>query len=88
RSGSIIILYLFSIISTCYYTPRLECQPCQEPKMSTMYGSSTAADVLQQIICTIKIRRAPTRHDSIDFRPLNKDIRISTAVCCYGRQSI
>ncbi|MGB6528135.1 MAG: hypothetical protein WBF33_08510, partial [Candidatus Nitrosopolaris sp.] len=39
--GSIIILYLFSIISTCYYTPRLECQPCQEPKMSTMYGSST-----------------------------------------------
>jgi hypothetical protein len=41
RSGSIIILYLFSIISTCYYTPRLECQPCQEAKMSTMYGSST-----------------------------------------------
>ncbi|MGB6526837.1 MAG: hypothetical protein WBF33_01890, partial [Candidatus Nitrosopolaris sp.] len=30
RSGSIIILYLFSIISTCYYTPRLECQPCME----------------------------------------------------------
>jgi hypothetical protein len=24
--------------------------------------------VLQQIICTIKIRRAPTRHDNIDFR--------------------
>ena len=31
---------------------------------------SLAADVLQQIICTIKIRRAPTRHDNIDFRPL------------------
>ncbi|MFZ0895754.1 MAG: hypothetical protein WAZ77_14755, partial [Candidatus Nitrosopolaris sp.] len=31
---------------------------------------SLAADVLQQIICTIKIRRAPTRPDSIDFRPL------------------
>ena len=31
---------------------------------------SLAADVLQQIICTIKIRRAPVRHDSIDFRPL------------------
>ena len=31
---------------------------------------SLAADVLQQIICTIKIRRAPTRHDSIDFLPL------------------
>jgi hypothetical protein len=27
--------------------------------------------VLQQIICTIKIRRAPTtRHDNIDFRPI------------------
>src|SRR5919198_5083793 len=25
------------------------------------------ADVLQQIICTVKIRRAPTRHDNIDF---------------------
>ncbi|MFZ0897142.1 MAG: transposase [Candidatus Nitrosopolaris sp.] len=31
---------------------------------------SLAADVLQQIICTIKIRRAPIRHDNIDFRPL------------------
>jgi hypothetical protein len=31
---------------------------------------SIGADVLQQIICTIKIRRAPTRHDNIDFRPL------------------
>ena len=30
---------------------------------------SIGADVLQHIICTIKIRRAPTRHDSIDFRP-------------------
>ena len=28
------------------------------------------ADVLKQIICTIKIRRAPTRHDNIDFRPI------------------
>ena len=28
------------------------------------------ADVLQQIICTIKIRRAPTRHDNIDFKPI------------------
>ena len=24
----------------------------------------------QQIICTIKIRRAPTRHDNMDFRPI------------------
>ena len=38
--------------------------------MSEYIKLSLAADVLQQIICTIKIRRAPTRHDSIDFRPL------------------
>lgn len=31
---------------------------------------SLAAEVLQQIICTIKVRRAPTRHDNIDFGPL------------------
>jgi hypothetical protein len=29
------------------------------------------ADMPQQIVCTIKIRRAPpTRHDNVDFRPL------------------
>jgi hypothetical protein len=31
---------------------------------------SIGADVLQQIICTIKIGRAPTRHDNIDFKPI------------------
>jgi hypothetical protein len=31
---------------------------------------SIGADVLQQIICTIRIRRAPTRHDNIDFKPI------------------
>ena len=31
---------------------------------------SIGADVLQQIICTTKIRRSPTRHDTIDFRPI------------------
>jgi hypothetical protein len=31
---------------------------------------SIGADVLQQIICTIKIRRAPARHDNIDFTPI------------------
>ena len=25
---------------------------------------------MQQIICTIKIRRTPTRHDNVDFRPI------------------
>ena len=28
------------------------------------------ADVLKQIICMIKIRRAPKRHDNIDFKPV------------------
>src|SRR5690349_24341295 len=31
---------------------------------------SIGADVLQQIICTIKIRRAPARHDNMDFKPI------------------
>jgi hypothetical protein len=31
---------------------------------------SIGADVLQQIVCSIKIRRAPTRHDNIDFIPI------------------
>ncbi len=31
---------------------------------------SIGADVLQQIIYKIRIRRAPTRHDNIDFRPI------------------
>jgi hypothetical protein len=31
---------------------------------------SSGADVLQQIICTIKLRRAPTRHDNRDFKPI------------------
>jgi hypothetical protein len=30
-----------------------------------------AADVLKQIICKVKVRRAPTtRHDNIDFKPI------------------
>jgi hypothetical protein len=31
---------------------------------------SIGADVLKQIICNVKIRRAPTRHDNIDFTPI------------------
>src|SRR5215467_7875473 len=31
---------------------------------------SIGADVLQQIICNIRIRRAPTRHDNVDFMPI------------------
>ncbi|HEX5186526.1 MAG TPA: hypothetical protein VFV86_06515 [Nitrososphaeraceae archaeon] len=29
-----------------------------------------AADVLKRIICNIKVRRAPSRHDNIDFKPI------------------
>jgi hypothetical protein len=31
---------------------------------------SIGVDVLQQIVCTIKIRRAPARHDNMDFKPI------------------
>ena len=31
---------------------------------------SIGADVLKQIICNIKVRRAPCRHDNIDFKPI------------------
>jgi hypothetical protein len=31
---------------------------------------SIEANVLLQIICNIRISRAPTRHDNIDFRPI------------------
>jgi hypothetical protein len=35
---------------------------------------SIGADVLKQIICKVKIRRAPTKHDNIDFKPIVKKI--------------
>ena len=31
---------------------------------------SVGADVLKQIICNIKIRRAPSKHDIVDFKPI------------------
>ena len=31
---------------------------------------SIGADVLKQIICKVKIRRAPNKHDAIDFKPI------------------
>ena len=46
-----------------YYTDRA--------KLRKKYAKlSIGADVLQQIICNIKVRRAPTRHDNIDFKPI------------------
>ena len=47
-----------------YYTERAELRRRKYIKVSL------GADVLKQIICTVKIRRTPARHDNIDFRPL------------------
>ena len=43
-----------------YYAERIKLRRRKYIKLSL-----AEADVLQQIICTIKIRRAPTRHDNI-----------------------
>ena len=42
----------------------------EQEREENMRNYLLESDVLQQIICTIKIRRAPTRHDNIDFRPI------------------
>ena len=50
-----------------YYTNRA--------KLRKKYAKlSIGADVLKQIICKIKIRRAPTKHDNINFKPIVKRI--------------
>jgi hypothetical protein len=56
--------------SEYYYTKRAKLRRSKYTKLSI------GADLLQQIIiCNIKIRRAPTRHDNnIDFKPLVKRI--------------
>jgi hypothetical protein len=53
---------------------------------------SVSADVLLfQLICTIKIRRAPTRHDTKDFPPLvikaSETLPISVTVADKGYDS-
>lgn len=52
---------------------------------------SVGADVLKQIICSIKIRRAPTRHDNVDFESIitrASEIRpLSVAVADRGYDS-
>jgi hypothetical protein len=44
----------------------------QQPEEIMPSYLSIGADVLQQIICIIRIRRAPTRHDNIDIKPIVK----------------
>jgi len=46
--------------SQYYYTERAKLRRRKYAKLSI------GADVLKQIICNIKVRRAPTRHDNID----------------------
>ena len=46
-----------------YYTKKV--------KLRKKYAKlSIVADVLKQVICNIKIRRAPTRHDNVDFNEM------------------
>ena len=47
-----------------YYTSRAKLRRKKYAKLSM------GADVLQQIVCSIKIRRVLTRHDNIDFAPI------------------
>ena len=46
-----------------YYTERAELR-------TGWIKLSIGGEMLQQVICTIKIRRAPGRHDNVDFEPL------------------
>lgn len=51
--------------SSQYYTERTRLRKRKWIKLSV------GADVLKQIICSIKIRRAPhARHDNVDFKPI------------------
>ena len=49
-----------------YYTERTEFR--REENMRN--NLSIGAEVLQQIICTIKIRRGPAGHDNVEFKPI------------------
>ena len=58
-----------------YYTDRA--------KLRKKYAKlSIGADVLKQIICNIKVRRAPTRHDNIDFKPIVTRISKNKIIIC------
>ncbi|MGA9169846.1 MAG: hypothetical protein WBZ20_06850 [Nitrososphaeraceae archaeon] len=47
-----------------YYAERAKLRRRKYAKLSI------GADVLKQIICNIRVRRAPTRHDNTDFKPV------------------
>lgn len=46
-----------------YYTERAELR-------RKWVKLSIGGDMLQQVICTFKVRRAPVRHDNLDFKPM------------------
>jgi hypothetical protein len=52
---------------------------------------SIGGDMLQQLICNIKVKRAPARHDNVDFQPIitkTSDIKpLSVAVADKGCDS-
>lgn len=48
-----------------YYTERAELR-----RRRGWVKLSIGGDMLKQVICTLKIRRAPARHDNVDFKPL------------------
>ena len=52
---------------------------------------SIGCDVLQQLICIVKVRRGPARHDNVDFQPIitkTSDIKpLSVAVADKGYDS-
>jgi hypothetical protein len=52
---------------------------------------SIGCNVFQQLICNVKVRRAPARHDNVDFQPImtkTSDIKpLSVAVADKGHDS-
>ena len=63
-----------------YYTERTELK-----KRRKYAKLSIGADVLQQIICTDKIRQYPARHDNVDFRQIvtrtSNILPLSVVIC-------
>ena len=59
------------IDSTGFNITRASQYYAERAKLRRIYAKlSIGADVLKQIICNIKVRRAPTRHHNIDFKPV------------------
>jgi hypothetical protein len=70
-----------------YYTDKAKVRKEKKKYLKLSMG----AEVLYQIMCTIEIRRAPTRHDTVDFQPImiesSKVLPISVTVGDKGYDS-